>query len=149
MEALYGYYAAADDQDASRAVWLTSGETSGDGFDQILVQNIDPNVDLLPVEFAVTGRPASVIKSDPRHGRVVAALEDGEVVCVSLTDAFRDAFAGIGQDFLHDVARGWARSARFTTPPDIEQLDRFLQQLAALAERAVARGHGLYCWIRR
>nr|WTB34645.1 hypothetical protein OG781_38805 [Streptomyces sp. NBC_00830] len=149
MEALYGYYAAANDQDASRAVWLTSGEPSGDGFDQILAQNIDPNVDLLPIEFAMTGRSAGVIKSDPRHGHVVAALENGEVICVSLTDAFRDAFVGIDRDFLHDVARGWARSARFTTPPDIEQLDHFLQQFAALAERAVARGHSLYCWIRR
>ena len=149
METLFGYYTAADDQDAGGAVVCANGEPSGSGYDQLVVKDIGPTADLLTVEFVVTGRPAGVIKSDSRHGHVVATVRDGEVVIVSLTDAFRDALASIDREFLDDVAHGWARSASFTTPPDTEHLADFLRQLAALAERAVAQGHGLYCWIRR
>ncbi|MDX2645370.1 hypothetical protein PV341_17735 [Streptomyces sp. PA03-1a] len=149
MGTLFGYYTAADDQDAGRAVVRVDGEPSGSGYDGLVVKGIDPTTDLLTVEFVITGRPAGVIKSDSRHGHVVATVGGGEVVSVSLTDAFRDALATIDQAFLGDVAYGWSRSARFTTPPDTEHLVDFLQQLAALAKRAVAQGHGLYCWIRQ
>ncbi|KOG33057.1 hypothetical protein [Streptomyces resistomycificus] len=147
MGVLFGYYAAADDQDAGRAVVRTDGEPSGTGYDQFVVKGVDPIVDLLTVEFVLTGRPASVIKADPRHGHLVATVGEGDVVSVSLTDAFRDELASVDREFLNDVARSWASSGRFSTPPDEDHLADFLQQLAALAERAVGQGHGLYCWI--
>ncbi|MFE0627011.1 hypothetical protein ACFW3D_08595 [Streptomyces sp. NPDC058864] len=149
MGTLFGYYTAADDHDAGRAVLRVDGDPGGSGYDRLVVKGIDPTVDLLAVEFVITGRPAGVIKSDSRHGHVVATVGDGEVVSVSLTDAFRDALATIDQAFLGDLAHGWARSTRFTTPPDTAHLADFLEQLAALARQAVAQEHGLYCWIRR
>ncbi|MFE4828171.1 hypothetical protein [Streptomyces sp. NPDC056672] len=147
MGVLFGYYAAADDQDAGRAVRRVDGEPGGSGYDQFVVKGIDPIVDLLTVEVVMTGRPAGVITSDPRHGHLVAMVGDSELFSVSLTDAFRDALASVDREFLDDVAQGWARSGRFSTPPDADHLADFLRRLASLAERAVAQEQGLYCWI--
>ncbi|MEV6212010.1 hypothetical protein [Kitasatospora sp. NPDC051914] len=147
MGVLFGYYAAADDQDAERAVVREDGESTGAGYDQFVVKGVDPVVDLLTVEFVLTGRPASVIRSDPRYGRLVAEVGEGDVVSVSLTETLRDALASADREFLEDLAGSLARSMRFPAPADAGHLADFLRQLAALAERAADRGHGLYCWI--
>ncbi|WP_405605224.1 hypothetical protein OG741_37225 [Streptomyces sp. NBC_01410] len=69
------------------------------------------------------------------------------MLCLSLTDALRDALAAADRGSLRDVAREWAASDVFPTPPDPDGLAGFLDQAVELASRAVERGHRLYCWI--
>lgn len=147
MGVLFGYYAAADDHHASRAVVREDDEPTGTGYDELVVKGVDPVVDLLPAEVLVTGLAAEEITADPRRGRLVAMVGDGEVVSVALTDVFRDRLATLERELLDDVARGWAASGEFSTPPDPDDLAGFLHRLAGLADRAVTRGHHLYCWI--
>lgn len=150
MGVLFGYYAAADDQDAGRAIVRDDDEPSGTGYDGLVVKGIDPVVDLVPAEVLITGRSAEEVKADPRHGHLIAMVGDGEVASVTLTDVFRDRLAAFDRELLEDVAQGWAASGEFYDPPDtegIEDMGDFLCGLAELADRAVARGHRLYCWI--
>ncbi|MFH8370494.1 hypothetical protein [Streptomyces sp. NPDC018031] len=147
MGVLFGYYAAADDEDAGRAVARADVEPIGSGYDELVVKGVDPVVDLLPAEVLVTGLPAEEVKADSRRGHLVAMVADGEVVSVALTDTFRDRLAAFERELLEDVAQGWAASGDFSTPPDPEELADFLRRLAELADRAVGRGHRLYCWI--
>ncbi len=147
MGVLYGYYAAADDQDARRAMVRDDGEPIGSGFDEIVVKGIDPAVDLLTAEVLITGRSADAVKADPRRSQLVGMVAGGVVTSVSLTDLFRDSLAGFDRELLEDVAKGWATSGGFYKPPGTDELTDFLRRLADLAQRAVARGHRLYCWI--
>lgn len=150
MGVLFGYYAAADDQDAGRAILREDGEPRGTGYDEFVVKGIDPVSDLLPAEVLITGRAAEDVKADPRHAHLVAMVGEGEVVMVSLTDTFRDSLASFDPGLLDAVAQGWVASGDFYTPPDadgIDDLAAFLRQLATLAQRAVTREQRLYCWI--
>ncbi|MFD9600860.1 hypothetical protein [Streptomyces sp. NPDC059970] len=148
MGVLYGYFAAADDGDAVRAVVRDDDQPSGTGYDQLVVKGIDPVVELTPAETLMTGRSAAEVQSDPRHGSLIGMVGDGEVVVVSLTDALRDALATCDTRFLHDVATGWSRTEGvFYYPADPEDLTSFLKQLSGLAGRAVTQGARLYCWI--
>lgn len=79
MGALFGYYAAADDEDAARAVVREDGQPMGTGYDSFVVKGVDPVVELLPAEVLITGRAADGIEADPRHGQLVGMVGDGEV----------------------------------------------------------------------
>ncbi|WP_411574803.1 hypothetical protein [Streptomyces fradiae] len=148
MGVLFGYFAAADDDDAVRAVVRDDGESSGTGYDQLVIKGIDPVVQLTPAEALMTGRSATDVQSDPRHGSLIGMLGDGELVVVSLTDAFRDALATCEATSLRDVASRWSSTEGvFSYPADPENLAGFLEQLSELAGRAVARNARLYCWI--
>ncbi|MET9515932.1 hypothetical protein [Streptomyces sp. NPDC002994] len=147
MGALFGYYAAADDEDAIRAVFREDGRPMGTGYDSFVVKGIDPVVDLLPAEALVTGRTADVIEADPRHGHLVGMAGDGEVVSVSLTDSFCDSLARLDRKRLSEVARSWSASGVFSKQADPNGLTGFLKDLAALAEKASVRGQRLYCWV--
>jgi hypothetical protein len=147
MGVLYGYYAAADDEDAARAIVREDEQPFGTGYDELVVKGIDPVVDLLPAETLITGRPADEVKADPRHGALIAMVGEGEAVSVSLTDGFRDALAAFDRRLLDDVAVGWVASGDFHSPPDPSDLAGFLRALADLADRAEVRGRRLYCWI--
>ncbi|MEW2132932.1 hypothetical protein [Streptomyces sp. NPDC005435] len=147
MGALFGYYAAADDDDAVRAVVREDGQPTGTGYDAFVVKGVDPVVELLPAEVLVTGRTADAVEADPRHGHVAGMAGGGEVVTLSLTDSFRDSLARFDRGQLGDVTRGWSASNVFSAQSDLSGLTGFLEDLAALAERALARGHRLYCWI--
>ncbi|MEU0073673.1 hypothetical protein ABZ027_29615 [Streptomyces sp. NPDC006332] len=150
MGVLYGYYRAADDQDAGRAVVREDEEPSGTGYDQFVLKGIDPVVNLLPAESLITGRSQDAVKADPRHGHLVAMVGNGEIVSVSLTDTLRDALVSFDRTLFDAVAQGWAVSDAFSYPPDkeaVEDLTSFLRQLADLAQRATGKGHHLYCWI--
>ncbi|MFD8071378.1 hypothetical protein ACFV3E_01780 [Streptomyces sp. NPDC059718] len=161
MGVLYGYYSAADDKDAARAVVREFRElcefrgprefreADGDGRDQHVTQGIDPVVELLPAEVLITGRAPEDVRSDPRRGALVGVAGEGRVVAVSLTDSFRDALAAFDADLLDDVAMGWSRTSgglHGVHGPDV--LGPFLKELAGLAGRAAAGGRRLYCWIR-
>ncbi|WP_406424917.1 hypothetical protein [Streptomyces sp. NBC_01589] len=147
MGALFGYYAAADDEDAVRAVVREDGQPMGAGYDSFVVKGVDPVVELLPAEVLVTGRTAGDIEADPRHGHLVGMVGDGEVVSLSLTDPFCESLARFDRKQLGEVARGWSASGVFSAQSDPSGLTDFLGDLAALAERAAVRGHRLYCWI--
>lgn len=150
MGVLYGYYSAADDKDAGRAIVREDEQPSGTGYDQFVLKGIDPTVNLLPAESLITGRSQDEVKADPRHGHLVAMVGEGEVVSVSLTDTFRDALVRFDRALFDAVAQGWAVSDAFYSPPDKEAVDdltAFLRQLADLAQRATGKGHHLYCWI--
>lgn len=148
MGVLYGYFAAADDDDAVRAVVRDDGEPSGTGYDQLVIKGIDPVVELTPAEALMTGRSAADVQSDPRHGSLIGMLGDGDLVVVSLTDAFRDALANCEATSLGDIASRWSSTEGvFYYPADPEDLASFLEQLSELASRAVTRDARLYCWI--
>jgi hypothetical protein len=147
MGVIYGYFAAADDDDAVRAVIREDDEPTATGYDGFDVNGMDPIVDLLPVEVILSGRSAKTIQEDPRHGHLLATADDGQLFCLSLTDALRDALAAADHGSLHGLARVWAASDVFPTPPDPDGLAEFLEQAVDLASRAVERGHRLYCWI--
>ncbi|MEV6549183.1 hypothetical protein AB0M57_10780 [Streptomyces sp. NPDC051597] len=147
MGVIYGYFAAADDDDAVRAVVREDGEPTATGYDGFDVNGMDPTTDLLPAEAALTGRSAETVQGDPRHGHLLASIDEGELLCLTLTDSLRDALADADQSLLREVAREWATSDVFWTPLDPESLTEFLTQTADLASRAVARGQRLYCWI--
>ncbi|MFJ4845959.1 hypothetical protein [Streptomyces sp. NPDC088733] len=158
MGALYGYYSAGDDRDAVRAV--LRAEVHDDGaalapdYDQLVVEGVDPVLELLPAEVLITGRAPEDVQTDPRRGALVGMAGDGGVVAVSLTDTFRDALAAFDPRLLEDVAVGWARTSRTPAVPgasraelDPRALGVFLKDLAALAGRARSTGRRLYCWI--
>ncbi|MGW4825795.1 hypothetical protein ACWEP4_44890 [Streptomyces sp. NPDC004227] len=147
MGALFGYYVAADDEDAVRAVVREDGQPMGTGYDSFVVKGVDPVVELLPAEVLVTGRTADAVEADPRHGHLVGMVGDGEVVTLSLTDSFRDSLARFDRKQLGEVARGWSASSVFSAQSELSGLTGFLEGLAALAERALVRGHRLYCWV--
>ncbi|MEU8949334.1 hypothetical protein [Streptomyces sp. NPDC048489] len=147
MGVIYGYFAAADDDDAVRAVMREDDEPTATGYDGFDVNGMDPTVDLLPAEVILSGRSATTIQADPRHGHLIATADDGQLFCLSLTDALRDALAAADHGSLHQVARAWSASDVFSTPPDPDGLAEFLEQAVDLASRAVGRGHRLYCWI--
>ncbi|TWG06784.1 hypothetical protein FHX80_115280 [Streptomyces brevispora] len=148
MGVLYGYFAASDDHDAVRAVDRDDEMPSGTGYDQLVVKGIDPVVELMTAEALVTGRSAAAVRSDPRHGSLVAMVGDGELVVVTLTDTIRDSLATCGAESLRDVATNWSGAeGSFAYPADPDDLAGFLAQLSELAGRAVTRGARLYCWI--
>lgn len=147
MGALFGYYAAADDEDAVRAVVREDGQPMGTGYDSFVVKGVDPVVELLPAEVLITGRDAGAIEADPRHGHLVGMVGSGEVVSLSLTDSFCDSLAHFDRKQFGEVARGWSASGVFNAQSDPSGLTGFLEDLAALAQRAAARGHRMYCSI--
>ncbi|GGU33303.1 hypothetical protein [Streptomyces violascens] len=147
MGVIYGYFAAADDDDAVRAVVRDDDEPTATGYDGFDVNAADPTTDLLPAEVILTGRSAETIQADPRHGHLLAVVDEGELLCLTLTDALRDALAVADRGSLAGVAQEWAVSDVFPAPPDPDGLAEFLNRVADLASRAVERGHRLYCWI--
>ncbi|RKE23191.1 hypothetical protein [Streptomyces sp. TLI_171] len=148
MGVLFGYFVAADDADAARAVVRDDDEPSGAGYDELVAKGLDPFIQLARADELLTGRTAAEVRADGRSGSLVAMVGDGEVVAVSLTDALRDALARCEEAALAVVAAEWAATAEVFDPPaDAEHLADFLSELKALAGRAVRRGARLYCWM--
>ncbi|MET7685778.1 hypothetical protein [Streptomyces sp. NPDC005423] len=148
MGVLYGYFAAADDDDALRAVVRDDDQPSGTGYDQLVVKVIDPMLVLMPAEELITGRSAAEVEADPRHCSLVGMVGDGEVVVVTLTNALRDALATRDGRSLRDIATNWSTvEGVFRHEADPEDLTGFLDGLSEIAGRAVARGDRLYCWL--
>ncbi|MFJ5924523.1 hypothetical protein ACIQF6_18185 [Kitasatospora sp. NPDC092948] len=148
MGVLFGYFAAADDDDALGAIVRDDDEPFGAGYDGTVVKGIDPVVVLGPAEELVTGRSGAAVRADPRCGALVGMDEDGEAVVLSLSDAFRDALARQDDAALGEVAERWAAvDGVFDGPADPDELAEFLRELAGIAARAVARCARLYCWV--
>ncbi|MFD7641530.1 hypothetical protein ACFV4P_12835 [Kitasatospora sp. NPDC059795] len=148
MGVLFGYFAAADDDDALGAIVRDDDEPFGAGYDGTEVKGIDPIVTLGPAEELLTGRSDAELRADRRRGALVGMIEDGEVVVLALSDVFRDALARRGDEALREVAERWAAAEEaFHGPADPDELARFLGELAAIAVRSTARGAHLYCWV--
>ncbi|MFG2695940.1 hypothetical protein ACIHEI_36905 [Kitasatospora sp. NPDC051984] len=144
MGTLIGYFAATDDDDALGAIVRDDDEPFGAGYDEVVVKGIDPVVMLEPAEELVTGRSPAELRADPRRAALVGMIEDGEVVVLALSDAFRDALAQHEDAALREVAERWAVAEGVHYEP--ADLADFLRELAGLASRAVAGGARLYCW---
>ncbi|MFJ6136773.1 hypothetical protein [Kitasatospora sp. NPDC092286] len=147
MGVLFNYYTAADDRAAAGAIVRDDDEPFGTGYDEFTVKGIDPMVGLLPAESLLTGRPEAQLAADPGRNRLVAMLEDGEIVALTIPDALRDALTAADHHTLTAAGLAWSRSDTSDMLPDEAHLTEFLEQLAALARRAASRGHHLYCWI--
>ncbi|MFD8478416.1 hypothetical protein [Kitasatospora sp. NPDC059673] len=146
MGVLFGYFAAADDDDALEAVVRDDDEPFGAGYDGVVVKGIDPMVVLGPAEELVTGRSAAELRADPRRAALVGMAEGGEVVVLTLSDTFRGALGQLHEDaaLLHEVAERWAATEDMVH--DQAELAEFLSELSGIAVRAEAGGARLYCW---
>ncbi|MFG3123288.1 hypothetical protein ACGFYO_14900 [Streptomyces sp. NPDC048201] len=147
MGVLFGYFTAADDAEAARAVVRDDDQAAATGHDGFDVNAMDPTSDLVPAEALLTGRSAEAVRTDPRNGHLIAMTDDGQRMCLSLTDTLRDALAEADRASLRRIALEWAASDAFPSPPDPDGLAEFLDRAADLSRGALARGHRLYCWI--
>ncbi|BCJ48178.1 hypothetical protein GCM10010168_25380 [Actinoplanes ianthinogenes] len=135
------YFTAPDDADAAR-VLPGSGGPAALGFDTVPVKGIDPAVNLGTLEAILTGRSYEEVSAASRQCRPVTGT-DAEAFVVTVTDTLRDALAA-GEP-LQRAAGAWAATEEMAGA-DPALLAGALEELAALARRALDRGHHLYCW---
>ena len=140
---LIDYFIASNDADAVR-VLPGSGGPAALGFDTLPAKGIDPAVALGNLESIITGRTYGEVTAASRHCHL---LTDGEAEAfvVTVTDTLRDALAAANDDRLRQVAEPWAATDELAGTTPAVLLDG-LERLAALARRALERGHHLYCW---
>ncbi len=154
------YFAAASDDVAALALLEPDGPTApsqGSGeplFDTVRLPAIEPFVMLGTLHSLLSGRSYRECTADERHGLVVDGHDGGPWV-VALSDGLVEALVRTPRGRLTDVAARWARTpeiaARRQKPglPAQERPERLgsaVASLAALAHRAVAVRHSLYCW---
>jgi len=140
---LIDYFTASSDADAER-VLPGSGGPAALGFDTVPARGIDPAVVLGNLESIITDRPYDEVTAAVRQCHL---LTDGEAdgFVVTVTDTLRDALAAASSERLRQAAGPWAATEELAgTAPAV--LADALEQLAALARRALERAHHLYCW---
>ena len=116
-------------------------------FDTLAVKGIDPLVQLGTLEELLTGRPYDDVVEDPRSGKDLASRNGGEVLVLTITDTLTAALLSASDERLAGVAVPWSQTEEFWGQGDPADLADFLRDLAALARRADAAGHKLYCWL--
>ncbi|WP_033290893.1 hypothetical protein [Amycolatopsis jejuensis] len=139
----YDYFVAADDETAARELENPDTARSA-GYPELVAKGVDPELDLLPVEAVLTGRTTDEVQNDPAHCPLVAQVDEGEVVILSLADSFRDALAAADVGALHAAAVAFVE---VNEAGEVEEVAGFLTELAVLAKGAVENGHRLYCEI--
>lgn len=144
MGVLYDYFAAPSDELAVTAV--ETGPVAVP-FPAVQLKGIDPIVQFGTLEALLTGVDYDTVTTNPRWGRVLTLLDDGERVVVSLTDGVRTALADADAARLREVAEPWSRTEELDGWAEPDDLAAVLVELAALAGQASARGDQLYCWI--
>ena len=140
---LIDYFTAPSDADAAR-VLPGSGGPAALGFDTLAANGIDPAVTLGTLESILTDRSYDEVATESRQCHL---LTDGEAEAfvVTVTDTVRDALAAASAERLRQAAEPWAATEELAgTAPAM--LAETLEQLAALARRALERTHHLYCW---
>lgn len=116
-------------------------------FDTLSVKGIDPLVQLGTLEELLTGRPYDDVVEDERSGKDLASRNGGECLVLTITDTLCAGLAAASDEQLAEVAVPWSQTEEFWGQGDPTDLTEFLRELAALARRADAAGHKLYCWL--
>lgn len=146
MGVLYDYFSAPNDEQAVQVLEVEGGPTSADsGFDAGTLGGIDPVVQLGTLEALLTGTPYDDVTDDPRAGHNLAMSEDYDRIVITVTDALATALAAADDARLAEVAEPWSQTEELEGA-DPAQLAAFARDLAALARRAAAADHRLYCW---
>ncbi|MEA5367214.1 hypothetical protein VA596_47340 [Amycolatopsis sp., V23-08] len=140
---LYTYFAAQGDRDAAKAAARVDDELDG-----LMVKGADPTDELTRLEAVLTGRSLDEIRSDPRHGSVVAESDEGDCVVLSLTDPLTRVLASAEPDVLRRaVSNASSAGGSLSIVADRLALTEFTAELAVLARRGLLDGHKLYCRI--
>jgi len=137
------YFSAPSDEAAARAV---TDDLSRPAYDVLETKGLFPDYHLVPVEVLLTGRSAEAVKEGPRHGRLVASVDDDQVMVVTVSDELTASLAAASGAQLAEAAGSWSQFEDFQGM-DTSGLARFLTDLADLARRATARNEHLYCKI--
>lgn len=143
MSVLSDYFSAPSDEAAARAVTEILSPSS---YDVVQTKGLAPNYHLVPVEVFLTGRGTDEIEEGPRHGRLLASVDDDQVVVVTVSDELMAGLAAAGSRQLAEAAESWSRFEGFQGS-DTSGLAGFLGELAGLAQRAMAKEEHLYCRI--
>lgn len=155
MGLLSDYFAASSDEHAATAIEIEGGPACADetdppeaeqSFDTVPLEGIEPFVKMTTLEVLLTGRTEEEVTADPRNNDMVAMVDDGEVLVLTLTDSLRDALAHASDAALAQVAVPWARTGEFNGQANEESLAADLRELAGLARRALSSDQHLYCW---
>jgi hypothetical protein len=141
---LYDYFAAPDDATAASCL---DGGPGAVGFDTVDVKGMDPYVQLGQGEALLVDLPFDEVRTHPRFNHLITDVAAESCWVVTLTDRLRDALAQASPERLAEVSVPWSRIEEFAPGADPALLADFLDRFAALARRARAAGHGLYCWI--
>lgn len=143
MSVLSDYFSAPSDEAAASVVAVLLRET---GYDVLEMNGLFPNYHLLPVEAFLTGRTEEAVKAGPRHGKLLASVDDYQVVVVTVSDELTARLAAASSEQLARAAESWSTFEDFRGS-DTSGLAGFLGDLASLARRAIARSERLYCKI--
>lgn len=149
MGVLFDYFTAPDDATAARTIAWSAGParpTDGSPPHPCVHTGIDPAVQGATLEQLMTGRDLEAVMDDPRWADSLAMTGAGERLVLTMTDGLVDALASADERQLTDVALPWSRTEEFVGSVEPSHLAGVLRELAALARRARAQGHGLYCW---
>ncbi|MEO3824312.1 hypothetical protein [Actinomadura sp. B10D3] len=138
MSVLSDYFSAPSDEAAAHAI------TDISSYDMIEMKGLFPDYHLVPVEAFLTGSSTEEIEEGPRHGRLVASVDDHQVVVVTVSDELMAGLAAASGQQLAEAAESWSRFEDFQGA-DTSGLVNFLGELADLAERATAKNEHLYC----
>jgi len=143
---LSDYFSAVDDQ-AAIAVLQTLGGPEKAGLDVVLLENIDPVVAIARLEAAVTGCSYEEARELPRSGEQLSSSE-GESFVISVSDSLVDALAAASRDDLVRSAELWSMTDELRQLGiSVEVTVEILEELAGLAQRALASRMRLYCWL--
>ncbi|WP_106399877.1 hypothetical protein [Actinocorallia populi] len=146
MGNIYEYFAATGDEVAVTALETGSGRDLDSAFDVVFTKGIDPAVQIGTLEELLVGWSFEEILQDPRSAHSLGLKGgEGEHGVVTLNDHIVQALAKADRAKLAEVAVPWSRTEEFWGQGDPENLTEFLVELAALAQRAIDRGHRLYC----
>ncbi|MFG2004388.1 hypothetical protein ACGFNU_35075 [Spirillospora sp. NPDC048911] len=141
MSVLSDYFSAPSDEEAAHAIT----ESLSSLFDDVLqMNNLFPDYHLVPLEAFLTGRSTEEIEKGPRHGKLLASVDDHQVMVVTVSDELMVSLAAASPQRLVEAAESWSRFEDFQGS-DTSGLVDFLRELADLARRAMTDEEHLYC----
>ncbi|OLF12218.1 hypothetical protein BLA60_09515 [Actinophytocola xinjiangensis] len=144
MGVLFDYFAAASDDLAATAI--EAGPVAVP-LPALQAKGIDPIINVGTLESLLTGVDYDTVTTDPRWGKDLAMLDDGERLVISLTAGVQAALAGADEARLREVAGPWSHTEELEGWSDASDLAEVLLELATLAREATERGDQLYCWV--
>lgn len=143
MSFLSDYFSAPSDEEAVRAVTKVLSELP---YDVLQTKGLIPEYHLVPVEAFLRGCSVEAVEAGSRHGKVLASVDDGQVMVMTVSDELTASLAAASSEQIADAAESWSHFEDFQGT-DTSRLSVVLGDLADLARRAIARGEHLYCKI--